>query len=89
MSKGKTFQTFSTIFKEAAMRRLEAGQPLAALSRELRITRKPLYDWHKARWADGVAGLNRKRGPQPGPRLALIVFNRLSGNVMLPTGASA
>lgn len=70
MSKGKTFRTFSTPFKEAALRRLEAGEPLAALSRELRIARKLLYDWRKAWRADGVSGLNRKRGPKSGPRLA-------------------
>jgi transposase len=70
MSKGKTFRTFPTQFKQAAMQRLEAGEPLAALSRELRIARKLLYDWRKAWQAEGVSGLNRKRGPKSGPRLA-------------------
>jgi transposase-like protein len=70
MSKEAKFRTFSTPFKEAAMRRLEAGEPMAGLARELGIARKLLYDWRKAWRAQGSAGLNRKRGPKPGPRRA-------------------
>jgi transposase-like protein len=70
MSIGKTFRTFSTPLKEAAMRRLDAGETVAALARELGIARKLLYDWRNAWRSDGVSGLNRKRGPKPGPRVA-------------------
>ena len=45
------------------MLRLAAGQ---ALSRETGIRRKSLYEWLSAWRRLGVAGLNRKRGRQPG-----------------------
>ena len=56
------------------MRRLEAGEALAAVARDLKLARKVLYDWRKAWRAEGAAGLSRKRGrkvgwrkPPPGP----------------------
>jgi transposase-like protein len=39
---------FSTAFKEDVVRRLESGEALAAVSKELEIARKLLYEW---RWA--------------------------------------
>ncbi len=57
---------FSTAFKVDVVGRLEAGEALTAVSRELGIARKLLYEW-RAAWREfGVAGLNRKRGPKPG-----------------------
>jgi transposase len=63
-----TFRTFPTAFKLAAIRRLEAGEALLPLARKLGVSRKLLHDWRKAWKLHGPAGLNRKRGPKPGPR---------------------
>ena len=57
---------FSTEFKERAVLRLEAGEGFSALAAELGVRRKLLHDWSKAYRREGVAGLNRKRGPKPG-----------------------
>jgi transposase len=38
------------------------------LARKLGVSRKVLHDWRKAWKLHGPAGLNRKRGPKPGPR---------------------
>jgi hypothetical protein len=46
--------------------RLEAGEWIAAVSDELKIRRKLLYEWRAAYRMLGVAGLNRKRGRKPG-----------------------
>jgi transposase len=59
-------RVFSTAFKQDVMHRLEAGASLAGLSRELGIRRKVLYVWRNAWRAEGLAGLNRKRGRKPG-----------------------
>ena len=58
----------STEEKEALVRRLEAGERVAALAEETGVLRKSLYEW---RAAVGAAGLNRKRGPRPGGRAAV------------------
>jgi transposase len=63
-----TFRTFPTAFKLAAIKRLEAGEAVLPLARELGVSRKILHDWRKAWGLHGPAGLNRKRGPKPGPR---------------------
>src|SRR5471032_1265629 len=63
-----TFRTFPTAFKMAAIKRLEAGEAVLPLARELGVSRKLLHDWRKAWGLKGPAGLNRKRGPKPGPR---------------------
>ena len=59
-------RAFSTEFKEAVVRRLEAGERIAAVSDELKIRRKLLYEWRAAYRKLGAAGLNRKRGRKPG-----------------------
>ena len=64
----RTPRVFTTEFKERAVLRLEAGAPFSALAAELGVRRKLLYDWVKAYRQQGVAGLNRKRGPKPGGR---------------------
>ena len=38
---------FSTAFKEDVVRRLEFGEALAAVSKELGIARKLLYEWRR------------------------------------------
>ena len=60
-------RVFSVAFKEAAIRRVEAGETHAAVARELTIERKLLYDWRAAYRMHGTAGLvNRKPGRKPG-----------------------
>ena len=63
---GLPSRVFDTAFKQALMLRLAAGETLAGLSRETGIRRKSLYEWRNAYRKLGVAGLNRKRGRQPG-----------------------
>jgi len=63
-----TCRTFPTAFKLAAIKRLKAGKAVLPLARELGVSRKILHDWRKAWDLHGPAGLNRKRGPKPGPR---------------------
>ena len=62
------FKAFPTAFKLAAIKRLEGGEAVLPLARELGVSRKLLHDWRKAWKLHGPAGLNRKRGPKPGPR---------------------
>src|ERR1700688_2004195 len=59
---------FSTAFKEDVVRRLESGEALAAVSKELGIARKLLYEWRWAWRRHDAAGLNRRRGPKKGLR---------------------
>jgi transposase len=61
-------RVFSTAFKEDVVRRLESGEALAAVSKEMGIARKLLYEWRWAWRRDGAAGLNRRRGPKAGLR---------------------
>jgi len=61
-------RAFSTQFKERVVLRLEAGERLSAVADELGIRRKLLYQWRHAYRKQGVAGLNRKRGPKPGAK---------------------
>jgi transposase-like protein len=68
MTAKMTFRVFPTAFKLAAIKRLEAGEAVLPLARELGVSRKLLHDWRKAWDLHGPAGLNRKRGPKPGPR---------------------
>jgi transposase-like protein len=63
---GKSPRQFSHEFKEKAVRRLEAGEALAAVSRQLGVARKLLYQWRAAYRASGAAGLSRKRGRKVG-----------------------
>ena len=57
--------------KLALLRRIEAGERLAAVAEETGVLRKSLYEWRAAYRAMGAAGLNRKRGPKPGGRAAV------------------
>src|SRR3954447_14613346 len=68
MADKMTCRTFPTAFKAAAIRRLKAGEAVLPLARELGVSRKLLHDWRKAWDLHGASGLNRKRGPKPGPR---------------------
>ena len=72
----RTPRVFTTEFKERAVLRLEAGEPFSALAAELGVRRKLLYDWRKAYRRQGVAGLNRKRGPKPKGQGARVASER-------------
>ena len=65
--RGKKRQ-FPTAFKLKAIKRVERGEGVLPVARELGIARKLLHDWIKAWKAHGPEGLNRKPGPKPGPR---------------------
>jgi transposase-like protein len=66
-ARGKIRQ-FPTAYKLKAIKRAEGGEGVLPVARKLGISRKLLHDWIKAWKAHGPEGLNRKRGPKPGPR---------------------
>ena len=43
-------------FKERAVQRMLAGEPVAGLSRELRVRRSLLYRWREAYRKEGISG---------------------------------
>ena len=59
---------FPTAYKLKAIKRIERGEGVLPVARELGISRKILHDWIKAWKAHGPEGLNRKPGRKPGPR---------------------
>ena len=69
-------RAFSTSFKESAVLRLEAGEQVAAVGRDLKVARKLLYEWRAAWRQRGAAGLNRKRGRKPGFARARLASSR-------------
>jgi transposase len=69
MTQKMTIKTYPTAFKVAAIRRIEAGEAVLHVSRDLEVSRKLLHDWKKAWGLKGLSGLNAKRGPKPGPKL--------------------
>ena len=75
-SKSKGGQ-YPTAFKIKAIKRVERGEGVLPVARELGVTRKALHDWVRAWKAHGPEGLNRKRGPKPGrKKLRLGVLDR-------------
>lgn len=64
-SKSKGEQ-YPTAFKIKAIKRVERGEGVLPVARDLGVTRKALHDWVRAWKAHGPEGLNRKRGPKPG-----------------------
>jgi transposase len=66
-SKSKGGQ-YPTAFKLKAIKRVERGEGVSPVARDLGVTRKALHDWVRAFKAFGPEGLNRKRGPKPGRR---------------------
>jgi transposase len=53
-------------FKIKAIKRVERGEGVLPVARDIGVTRKALHDWIRAYKAMGVEGLNRKRGRKPG-----------------------
>ena len=69
MTQKMTIKTYPTAFKVSAINRIEAGEAVLHVSRDLGVSRKLLHDWKKAWGLKGHQGLNAKRGPKPGPKL--------------------
>jgi transposase len=59
---------YPVAFKLKAIKRVERGEGVLPVARDLGVTRKALHDWIRACKAMGPEGLNRKRGPKPGRR---------------------
>ena len=68
-------RVFSRDFKLAALSRMEGGESVSALSRELNVRRKLLYEWRAAFRAGGPEAL---RGPGR-PRKGSVVLGAKSG----------
>src|SRR5260221_14706217 len=68
MTDKMAIRTFPTAYKLKAIKRAEGGEGVLPVARKLGISRKLRHDWIKAWKAHGPEGLNRKRGPKPGPR---------------------
>lgn len=78
-SKSKGGQ-YPTAFKLKAIRRVERGEGVLPVARDLGVTRKALHDWVRAFKTFGPEGLNRKRGPKPGRRRLKPVADTTSGD---------
>jgi transposase-like protein len=61
-------RVFSPAFKLAAVSRVEAGEPIGAVARDLGLARRVLYRWREAWRVEGAVGLSRKRGRKVGWR---------------------
>lgn len=71
MEQGKKSRRFEAAFRERAVQRIESGENVSALSREIAVRRNVLYRWRDRYRREGVAGLSRGPGRQPaGARLA-------------------
>jgi len=60
-----TVRVFTPEFKQAAVKRIGAGERLRAVAEDLGIRRKLLYDWRAVWRAQGIAGFKKKRGRRP------------------------
>ena len=59
-------RVFSRDFKLAALSRMEGGENVSALSRELNVRRKLLYEWRAAFRAGGPEALRSRGRPRKG-----------------------
>lgn len=66
--KGGKRRVIDAPFRERAVRRMESGENVCALSRELAVRRSVLYRWREAWRREGAAGLSRRRGRPRGRR---------------------
>jgi transposase len=67
MKVGGKLRVFTVEFKTQVVQRMQAGEPISGLSREVKVKRSILYRWRAAYRKDGVEGLARPRGRPPGP----------------------
>jgi transposase len=58
-----------TALKLKAIKRVERGEGVLPVARDMGVTRKALHDWIRAYKAFGPEGLNRKPGRKPGQRV--------------------
>lgn len=63
---GKSGRRFDASFRRRAVQRMESGENVAALSRELSVRRSVLYRWRDRYRREGLAGLSRGPGRVPG-----------------------
>ena len=75
---------FSREFKLSVLLRMEAGENVSALSRELNVRRKLLYEWRDAFRAGGESALRGQGRPRKG---TLVVGSRGSGEALSPSGS--
>jgi len=61
-------RSYSTDFKQEAVRRMAQATSITGLATELGIRRKFLYKWRDQFEAEGRAGLERRRGRPPGSK---------------------
>ena len=67
----KEARRFSREFKLGALRRLQAGEPVGVLARELGIRRKYLYEWRDRFRIAGALGLRSCGRPTKAEALAM------------------
>jgi transposase len=60
--KGTQHRNYTPEFRLGAVRRMEAGECVSALSRKLGVRRKLLYEWRTRYRERGAAGLQRGSG---------------------------
>jgi transposase len=70
---GKLARRFDRAFKVAALERMAAGANVSALSRELGVRRKLLYQWRDTVRRGGVEALRGVGRPRSGERVAVAV----------------
>ena len=70
---GKGGRRHDRAFKVAALERMAAGENVSALSRELGVRRKLLYQWRDTVRRGGVAALRGVGRPPAGEQLAAMV----------------
>ena len=71
MSKGKQERRFSREFKLAALARMEGGENVSALARELGVARKYLYQWRERFRLGGPVALRERGRPKKAEMLTI------------------
>jgi transposase-like protein len=72
-------RSFSREFKLAAVQRMEAGENVSALSRELEVKRTILYRWRDAYRLGGVGALRLKGRPSKTESVAMAAARGAAG----------
>ena len=72
-------RSFSREFKLRAVQRMEAGQNVSALARELTVKRVILYRWRDAYRLGGVQALRLKGRPSKAEAVALVAARGVAG----------
>jgi transposase len=68
----KKAKSYSTDFKQEAVRRMAQAETIIGLAKELGVRRKLLYKWRDQFRAEGRAGLERRRGRPPGSKSQIV-----------------